>query len=153
MEVEEASADKPCTTYSINNEDHKFHVDNLRDSVEDSYESSVASTRIENTIKCINPFLTKCFSDSQSGPGINYFKFLRNKKIDTMKERGIHTNCEYHYVLQTSFYWKKIVNKVSNRDELEKHDHPHNILVVIEIPTTSSITKQKYDVYAKIIEK
>ena len=152
MEIEKEK-DGPPTTYSINREDYKFHIDNLRSRVEDDYESSVTNTQIEHAMKCINPFLGKMLANSQAGPGLNYFKFLRTKKIEAMKERGIHTNCEYHYILQSSFYWKDVINTVSNRSELEKYNPMGNILVVIQIPTCSSLSKKKYDVYAKVVEK
>lgn len=144
---------KPATFYSMNGEEYKFHVDNLRDHTDDSYETSILNAKIENAMRCITPFLTKCLIKSQTGPGINYFKFLRNKKINAMKERGVNTNCEYHHISQSSFYWKKILEKVANKHELEKYSEARDILIVIQIPATSILSKEKYDVHAKIIGK
>jgi hypothetical protein len=144
------------TKYSINNENYEFHIDNLRDAdYKEDYDKSVMDSKINDVLKCINPFLSKCVTDSENGgPGINYFKFLRREKIKKIVDKGIHdVNCEYHYVSQTSFYWKNILSKVVNKNELDLYDWKLHILVVMQLPNTRGISKEKYETYAKIIEK
>lgn len=160
MEVE--STQKACiceehshSTYSMSNDAHKFHVDNLRDDYSESYEYSVMTTKINDIINHLTPFLDKCIMDSGSGgPGFSFFKFLRNYKIKRLFEKGVRdVNCEYHYISQTSFYWKNIINKVTNKEELELYDWKLYILIVIQIPNTRTINNEKYETYAKLIKK
>jgi hypothetical protein len=167
------------SSYSINSENYEFHVDNLRDAdYKEDYEKGVMESKIRDVLECISPFLSKCIKDSENGgPGINYFKFLRGEKIKKLVEKGVHTNpplvqtqdgmlnfphtpegefnCEYHYVSQTSFYWKNILSNVAvaNKDELDSYDWKFHILIVIQLPNTRGISKEKYETYAKIIEK
>jgi hypothetical protein len=184
------------TKYSINSENYDFHVDNLRDvDYTEDYEKGMMRTKINDILKCINPFLSKCVIDSgNGGPGINYFKFLRREKVKRLTEKGIcnmcpslvqaqekdtlnsahpkdgefkfperdfdstcnaEFNCEYHYVSQTSFYWDSILSKVVNNieDELNSYDWNLHILIVMQLPNTRDISKEKYETYAKIIDK
>lgn len=145
MEVEK------CTAYNIN--DNSLHVDNLRDSVEDCYETSIMKTKIAETIKFLSPHLDLCIYRSLSnGPGISFFKFLRNKKMEDLKKKGIHTNCEYHYVSQTSIYYKHILDFITNKAEIDGYEWPHKLLIVMKIPSTSSVAPVKYNVYAKVVD-
>jgi hypothetical protein len=136
------------TLYHLStNEGYQFHTDNLRDDQIDvdniPHNFAVAFIRIKH-------FVDKCMQDSYlGGPGLCLFKFLKNSKRVKLIEKGIcapNTNCEYQYISQTSFYHKKVIDAVINKDVISKYEWNTNLLMIVQLHHDG-----KYETYANIL--
>lgn len=168
MEKINNTLDEGCTeqtTYHLStNDGYQFHTDNLRDNQIEidniPHHFAVAFIRIK-------PFIDKCMQDSYlNGPGLCLFKFLKDSKRKKLIEKGLcaaNTNCEYHYISQTSFYHKKIIDAVINKDVINKYTWNTNLLVIIQLHNKGESSRlhedsnnisycdNKYELHANII--
>ena len=139
------------STYHLStNEGYVFHTDNLRDDQIDNIPHHFAVAFIR-----IKPFIDKCMQDSYLiGPGLCLFKFLKSSKREKLIEKGVcapNTNCEYHYISQTSFYHKKVIDAVINKDVINKdvigkYVWNTSLLVIVQL-----YCNDKYETYANIV--
>lgn len=141
------------TSYSMNNQNYTFIKDNLRDpiNIEELEREVSVPPKFAVGFVLIKPYIDMCIKNVMNhGPGLSYFKFISpHKKRSTSTNNKLNSfNCEYHYISETSFYYKKVLSRVINKEITGEYDWRKNIMIVVRLCDIKGCSES----YCKIVK-